>query len=333
MSFIITPGQFTQRAEFYHQLGQLTAAGLTLPVSLEQLRRNPPGPSYRQPIHRLLEQLNSGCTFTQALQTLGSWLPAFDIALLHSGEQSGRLDSAFRLLGDYYQDRARILRQLLADLAYPVFLLHFGLLIFTFISLLHTAGWAGPLVKLGAILATLYAGVLLIIYAVQSRHGERWRSRMEALLHPIPILGTARRFLALARLAAALEALLNAGVSIIEAWELAANASGSPALRRTVVGWRPLLDAGQTPAEVLRASGMFPELFANQYTTGEVSGKLDETLSRLHAYYQEAGSRKLHTVSQWAPRFIYLAVMLLIAYKVVSFYVGYFHQVSAAGGF
>src|SRR5262249_25105084 len=147
--------------------------------------------------------------------------------------------------------------------------------------------------KTFGVLFPLYAVVLLVIYAAQGRHGETWRGWMESLFGRVPLLGKARRYLALARLSAALEALLSGGVTIIEAWELAATASGSPALRRLVVGWRPLVDAGQTPSEVVNASRRFPELFANQYATGEVSGKLDDALRRLHQYYQNEGSRKL----------------------------------------
>jgi type II secretory pathway component PulF len=122
-------------------------------------------------------------------------------------------------------------------------------------------------------------------------------------------------------------------VSIIEAWELAATASGSPALRRTVLAWRPLVDAGQTPAEVVNASGRFDHVFASQYSTGEVSGQLDETLGRLHTYYQEEGTRKLRAFTQWTPRAIYLGVMLMIGYLVVRWWANYFQQVGAAGGF
>jgi type II secretory pathway component PulF len=182
-------------------------------------------------------------------------------------------------------------------------------------------------------LIPIYAAAAVVIYALQSRHGEKWRAVIEGLLGPIPVLGTARRYLALSRLAAALEALLNAGVTIIEAWELAATASGSPALRRIVRGWQPQVRAGETPAEAVAASGKFPELFSHQYTTGEVSGKLDETLRRLHYYYQEEGSRKLHALAQWSPRFVYLFVALMIAVRVVQFWTGYFKQVQDAGGF
>ena len=79
------------------------------------------------------------------------------------------------------------------------------------------------------LLAPIYLVTALIIYAAQSRHGETWRASMESLLATVPVLGTARHYLALSRLAAALGALLSAGVTIIEAWDLAAAASGSPA--------------------------------------------------------------------------------------------------------
>jgi type II secretory pathway component PulF len=100
-----------------------------------------------------------------------------------------------------------------------------------------------------------------------------------------------------------------------------------------VLAWRPLVDAGQTPAEVIRISGKFPTLFVNQYATGEVSGKLDETLRGLHRYYQEEGTRKLHALARWTPRAVYLLVMLMIAYRVVRFWADYFNQIGAAGGF
>jgi len=333
MPVILTPGQFSQRAEFYHQLGQLTAAGVGIPSALEHLRRNPPARSYRQPIGQLIERLNQGYTLSESLRALGSWLPEFDVALIHAGEQSGRLDSCFRLLGDYYTDRTRLARQLIGDLAYPAFLLHFAIFILPFAEFFKTGNWVVYLAQTVGVLIPLYGLVLAMIYAAQSKHGETWRSWMESLFRVVPVLGKARRDLAIARLSSALEALLSAGVSVLEAWELAATASGSPALLRTVLAWRPLVDAGQTPAEVVRTSPRFPELFANQYATGEVSGKLDETLRGLHRYYQEEGSRKLHALARWTPRAIYLGVMLMIAYRVVRFWSDYFNQIGAAGGF
>jgi type II secretory pathway component PulF len=333
MPLILTPGQFARRAEFYHQLAQLTSAGIGLPHALEQLKRNPPARSFCRPIQQMLQQINAGNTFTESLQLTSGWLPVFDIALLDAGERSGRLDACFQLLADYYNDRARITRQMISDLAYPMALLHLAIFIFPFAKFFMSGNLLAYLAQTFGVLFPIYLIIVVMIYAGQSKHGERWRAWVESLLHPIPMLGTGRHYLALSRLAAALEALINAGVTIIEAWELAAAASGSPALRRAVHAWKPQLRAGETPAEVVRACPRFPEIFANLYSSGEISGKLDETLRQLRRIYQEEGTRKLHAVAQCVPRFIYLAVALMIGYRVVQFWTGYFKQVQDAGGF
>jgi type IV pilus assembly protein PilC len=149
---------------------------------------------------------------------------------------------------------------------------------------------------------------------------------LETILRPVPVVGSARQSLALARLAVALESLINAGVTIIEAWDLAAAASGSPAIQRAVATWKPQLAGGQTPAELVKSCPLFPELFGNLYYSGEVSGQLDETLQRLHTYYDEDGSRKSHLLAQWVPRLIYFIVAGFIGYKIIHFYLGYFGQ-------
>ena len=333
MALIVTPGQLTRRAELYHQLAQLTSAGLGLVAALEQLLRHPPARSFRPPLQTILDGIAQGFTFAESAGRARGWLPGFDLALLDAGERSGRLDACFRLLALYYNDRARLLRQMIGDLAYPVALLHFAVFILPFAAFFASGNLLMYLAQTFGVLLPLYAAVALLIYTLQSKHGEVWRGGVERLLYPIPILGSARRDLALARLSVALEALLSAGVNIIEAWELAAAVSGSPALRSTVRAWRADVQAGQTPAEAVSASGRFPDLFSNQYATGEISGKLDEVLRRLHGYYQEEGSRKMHALAQWTPRLVYLLVALVIGYKVVSFYLGYFQQIQNIGGF
>lgn len=320
-AIVFTPGQLTRRAELYHQLAQLITAGLPILRALEQIERHPPSYSFRGPLRSAIREINDGYTLTEALSRTGRWIPSFDAALLEAGERSGRLDGCFRVLADYYTDRARMARQMISDLSYPLFLFHFAIFILPFADFFTgKIGLVMYALKTFGVLIPVYFVGIAIIYAGQGKHGEVWRSLVERICRPIPILGTGRRELALARLAMALEALINAGVTIIEAWELAATVSGSPQLRRTVHAWKPAVLAGQTPAEAMAASGRFPDMFENQYHTGEVSGKLDETLKRMGQYYQEEGSRKIRAVAQWVPRFIYLAVALMIAWRIVGFY-------------
>jgi type II secretory pathway component PulF len=333
MSLIITPGQLAKRAEFYHQLGQLHSAGLGVVQALEQIGRNPPSAGYRAAIARTTEHIGCGGSFAEALQQSAGWLPDFDLALLHAGEQSGRLDQCFRQLAEYYQHRAKLARQMISQLMYPVGIVHFAVFIFQvvlpFAQSQFNASLALLFLRALLFLAPLYLAVAALVFAMQSKHGAAWRAGVEKVLHCVPMLGSARRQLALARLAAALEALNAAGVNIIQAWGIAATASSSPALQRVVVAWPPQFAMGRTPSELVRTSGVFPDMFSNLYTTGEVSGKLDESLKNLRQYYQEEGTRRLESFAELTPRVIYLVVALVIGYQIIRFYTGYFSQMQS----
>jgi type II secretory pathway component PulF len=276
-------------------------------------------------VQRLLDEITKGATLAESLESL-DWLPAFDLALIGAGEQSGRLDTCFRLLADYYNDRARVIKQVISQLIYPVGLIHFAAFVFFIVLPFAASGFNASLtflfLKAALILSPLYGAVALMVYATQSKHGEIWRARIEAFLRLVPILGKARHYLALSRLAAALEALISAGVNIFEAWDLAATASGSPALRHAVQAWKPQLVAGQMPSEAVRLCPLFPETFANLYASGEVSGKLDESLRHLNRLYNEDGSHKLNAFATWVPRLVYILVALGIAYEIIQFWTG-----------
>lgn len=329
---LFTPGHFSRRADFYHQLAQLTAAGLGVTVALQQLHRTPPAREFKPHIASVLADLSSGRTVSESVARRPGWLPEFDVALLHAGERSGRLDATFQMLANFYENRAVMARKMFGALAYPVFLLHFAIFILPFPDLFLSGNIFSYLLKTVGLLVPMYLLTLGAIFVSQGRRGDTWRSRFELITMLIPFVGSGRRQLALARLAAALEALINSGQTILEAWPLAASASGSPALRREVDSWRPRLEAGKTPAEMLQDSTRFPETFSNLYSSGEISGTLDETLRRLHRYYADEGSRDLHSAARIGPGILYGLVAAYIAWRVIQFWTGYFNQINQVMG-
>ena len=330
---LITPGQLASRSELFHQLSQVTASGIGLIGALQILQRNPPQLSMRAPIGRLLQQLESGSTFGDSLERSGQWLSSFDIALLQAGEKSGRLPNCFRVLADYYAQRAALARNVIAFTAYPLIVFHVAVLIFP-ISRLTDLVLKGAIVpfifqKL-CVLAPLYALAIFLGYALQSTRAESWRAAVEKFAAGVPILGKARRSLAIARLSIALEALLNAGVNTIEAWEMAAAASGSPALRRVVAKSRPDLEAGRQPSEMVSTHSEFPSAFAALYHSGEISGTLDDALRRSHVLFEEEGSRKMKQFVFAAAGALVAGVMLMAAWNIIKFWLGYFQQINEA---
>lgn len=323
---LFLPGQLSSRADFYHQLGQMTAAGLSLTNSLQTLSRTYRSAAFRSQLNHALLDIEAGATVSESFRRRAGWLPEFDIALLHAGERSGRLDATFTMLATYYSDRAAMARKLLSAVAYPMLLVHAALFILPFPDLFKAGDVVAYLLHSAGPLLVIYTIIGVGIFLSQSGRGHAWRGIIEAFTGFVPLVGSGRRALALGRLAAALEALINAGETIHEAWPLAAAACGSPALQNEVGTWRGQFAIGRTPAEVMRESRVIPEMFANLYSSGEVSGQLDQTLRRLRDYYNDEGSHTLHAAARVWPGVLYGLVALYIAYQVISFYTAYFNQ-------
>jgi type II secretory pathway component PulF len=336
MSLIVTPGQLNSRAELYHQLGTMLTAGIPLIKALELVSVRPAVRGSRSTLLQLINDLQEGLSFTESLSRSRGWLPEFDMALLATGEKTGRLDTSFRLLSVYYATRASIIRDTISGMLTTMATLHVFLLLFPLGYLTEFAQgiFNGDftrcipfLIQKLVVFGGLYGGVFLLIYACQGRRGEHWRSIVEGVTQMIPILRTAQKYLVVSRLAAALEALISAGVSILTGWELASAASGSPTVKREVASWKPALEMGTTPAELVNQTSYFPEMFANFYMTGEQSGQLDDSLRRVQAYYQEEGFRLLRLFTRFMNGSIYGALVLIVAYNVIKFYTGYYNNI------
>jgi type II secretory pathway component PulF len=331
MALITTPGQLKQQGQFYLQLASMTRAGVTIVQAVEVLRKSPPNRKLGVIAGRIGETIERGATFTEAMRSIGRHLPEFDVALIEAGETSGRMAESFKLLGDFYQEQASLVSKVISAMIYPVFLLVLAVLIFppSMLSELVLQQKAGKyFASKFQIFVPICATTFFAIWALQARRARAWRNFLERLFSMVPVVGGLQRNLALARLCAALEALINAGVTIIEAWDIAAQATGSQRIENAVAEARAQLLQGETPGEVISQQRIYPDLFTSTYRTGEVSGQLDDALRRLYRHYMEEATTSMERLAIFVPKIAYLAIALVIAYHVLSFYSGYFNQLN-----
>ena len=314
----------------YFQLASQVEAGIPIVSAFRNQFENPLHASFVGPLQAVVGQLEEGFPLAEALEAVSGWLPRFDLALIRAGEESGRLDECFRVLAEYYRERSELSKRVIGESVYPALVVHVAIVVFppgALIKLIE-GDWLPFFIQKGLIFGVLYGVVLTMAYITQREGGSLWQSMMEQVFHRVPLLGTARRHLAFSRLSLALEALINAGVGIVQAWPIAAKACGSPAIERAALKSIPKMNEGWMPSEAIKERGIFPSHFIGLYQTGEQSGKMDETLRRLHAYYQEDGFRKLKHFAFWAPNAVYGLVAMFIVWRIFVFWTDHFKNIS-----
>ncbi len=324
---LATPKNLERRSEFYHQIGTMTEAGLSLVQALQSLNRSRSLRGFGQPVVRLLDRLEGGDTFAEAAAKERGWLAPFDLALFQAGERSGRLDVCFKTLAEFYRQRAAATREVIRQLIYPALVVHVAILLAPFPDLFLKGDLGLYLSRVGIFLIPFYVIVGAFVYLAQGSHGKRVRGLLETVFGWIPLLGAARRSLALSRFCLALQALLNSGTDMGRAWTLSAEASGSTKLQGAVAPFEEAIAGGHSPGELLNEVRVFPDLFVGLYQSGESSGRLDENIQRLQTHYQEEGTRKLQLFASWLPRLIYLGIVFVIGYRIVSFWSGFYQGV------
>jgi type II secretory pathway component PulF len=350
---MVTPGILKHRAALFEQLAAMITAGVPLTKALELAERNRSIGVSRKVVHELTLHLQDGQTFSDAMQLVSGqkraadgsprrrnnqyWLSEFDIALLSAGEESGRLEISFKLLARYYAARAKIISDTISSLMVTVVTLHVFLLVFPIsylqsfaMGLLYSryADCVPFVLEKAAAFGVLYGAVWFLAFASQSQRNSTWRALVENLCRPIPWLGTATQYLAVARLAMALDSLLSSGVTVIRAWELAAESCGSSHLKSAILKWTPELEAGTTPSDMVAQIRYFPDMFTQLYQSGEISGKLDETLTRLHTYYEEEGFRNLQTFCRVLNYALYFLMAGIAALFIIRFWLNYFSTIT-----
>jgi type IV pilus assembly protein PilC len=315
---------YGEKQRFFTNLAQLLRSGTALPKALETLKRTSSG-SVRTAVKKLLRQIENDATAADAFRSLNPDLGQMERATLSAAAGVGRLDYTLTRLADYFQKLMRARRAMIANSAYPVFVLHFGILVWH-VSLVITAG-VGPYLK-----ATLpifgwvwgVAFVLMFLVPVLNDLGANI-AVIDDFLRDLPLFGKVRRCLSVARFCGTLDMQLDAGVNVIDSILTAAEASRSGMLHRAVQRGLPRLRDGESVGEILADyPGAVPREALESFLVGEQSGMLHESLPQLQSRYEEEGLNRLDTLSVWLPRLLYFGVACFVGWQIISFYLGYF---------
>ena len=93
---------------FCRQFSIMLNAGITLLDCIDNLKQQPYSGYFKSILQVISEDIKSGYMLSGALDKHKKVFPSFFISMVHVGEASGRLDTVFLALADYYDGRARI---------------------------------------------------------------------------------------------------------------------------------------------------------------------------------------------------------------------------------
>ncbi len=314
--------RFREKQSLYHSLGQLLRSGVTFPAALEKL-----APSSRGALRRLLGQLNrsiaKGSTVAEAFAAQRPTISDMEAGIVAAVEHAGRLDRGLTQLAAYFGALDAARSNALKKAAYPIFVLHFGILALG-VKTLVTEG-VGPFAReVGMLFLLVYGIALVVALAVPLLADTGATSRaVDRLLRCLPLIGSLRKNFAVSRFCSTYEMQLGAGVNVLDSLKSAARASRSGLIAASVARALPEVVKGGQVGPLLSRGDAFPAAMLRDLTLAEQTGRLDEELDRLGEEHRRAALATLDVLAEWIPRLIYLGVLTYLGFRIVSFYAGY----------
>ena len=293
-------------AVFVRQFSVMIDAGLPLVQCLEILGTQEEDKNFAGVILATRGDVESGASLADAMKKHPKVFDPLFTNMIAAGEAGGILDTILKRLATYIEKAVKLQGQVKSAMIYPIAVVVIATLVVgvilwkvipTFANLFAGLGAELPLptrVVIALSNGLVRFGPLLIIgigaagYGFKSYYATpKGRRVIDAIVLKLPILGSLMRKIAVARFCRTLSTLLASGVSILEALDITAKTAGNAIVEEAIQTTRKSIERGETIAQPLRDTAVFPSMVVQMIGVGEATGALDTMLGKIADFYEE----------------------------------------------
>jgi len=329
-----------QRLPFLESLHDLTTSGMSAGEAVRLLSIRIKEPALRALCVSLWESLSEGAPLSRAMADFPGVFDAATINLIQAGEATGSLNDTLARLITHLNEQRELRRQLLAALAYPVFMVFVaGMVILFFLffllprlqTLLTSLGGELPLstrLLVGIAGFGLHYGVFIVLGVIfgvvafwRWRQTEAGREATDAWLLRLPLVGkfiVAQTVLAFSQ---TLGVLLANGITAAEALRMTGRQIANRVHRRAFDEATGRVLEGEALSLALSRTGCFPDLVLDRLSVGENTGNVVPSLGDIGRSYQKIVTGQLNIFTKVIASAVLLMVFVLvgfIAFAIVS---------------
>jgi len=335
---------------FVRQLSTLLHAGMPLVPALsalvEQMQcpASPRGRRWKaasdplaQIVERIRDGVNEGNSLAEALSRYpGLFSPLF-INMVSAGEKSGALEEVLSRLADILERRVQLLGKIKSAIAYPammalvaagvvVFLLSYVVPSITRLFVEMNQQLPLPtrlLMGVSNAVQTYFILVLALpciaaagLYATcRTREG---RQRMDHIKLALPLFGPLLLKLEVARLTRTLGTCMKSGVPVTTAMEIARRVVQNQVIAGAVGKIEEQIQRGDTIANALRSTGMFPPVVFHLLATGQMTGSIENAMTDIAEMYETEVENSIKTLTTLLEPLILLVMGAVVGFIVLS---------------
>src|SRR5919199_661161 len=277
--------------------------------------------------------------------------PRFYTASILAGERSGALDDVLDRYNQFMRRGVEVRRKIRGALAYPLFLLvaSFGMVVFLTTYVVPRMarlfeGFGGNLPTITAIVVGISGWMSTNIYwfaptvvlaAIAFYLWSRTppgRLAVDRLVLKLPVAGNLMTQLAVAQVTRSLSTLLAGGITLVESWEIGAEAITNRELRARSSAILPMIREGRSFTESLETAKWIPALAIDMIGVGERSGSLREMLDEVAVFYDAESEVRLEQLTTTLEPAILVVMGGVVVTILLAIYLPIIQSISSGAG-
>jgi type IV pilus assembly protein PilC len=298
-------------------LGSMLKAGLTVSRALSVIERQSKNPRLKGVVKKIIEKINAGGQFFEALKEHPSVFDDLFIAMVRAGEESGTLAESLRVLAIQMERSSNLKKKIKGAMMYPsiviIVMVIIGILMMIYVMPKITAVFKGVGQELPATTKFLIASSdFMVNYTVFALGGmvltiggfiyflrTKWGKITTSWIIPkLPVIGTMAKETNAARTARTLSSLLNSGVDVMQSIEITEEVVQNVFYKKILREARDRVEKGTALSEVfIERSDLYPILVGEMILVGEETGQIAGMLNELAEYYETEVERKTKDLS------------------------------------
>jgi type IV pilus assembly protein PilC len=335
---------------FTRQFSTMIDAGLPLVQGLTILAEQSDNRTFRTILKEITKDVEGGATLAEALKKHPKVFDDLFVNLVAAGEVGGILDTILQRLAAYIEKAAKLRSRIKGAMTYPAVVVSIAILVIAVIlvfvipvfeEMFQSVGSALPaptqfVVNMSRFLkgnilfllaGLVVAGWLFRLY----RKSQGGRKRTDALSLRLPIFGPLLRKVAVARFTRTLGTMISSGVPILDALEIVAKTSGNVILEEVIYDVRGSIAEGQTIAEPLSETEIFPSMVVQMISVGEATGALDSMLEKIADFYDDEVDAAVEALTSMLEPLLMVFLGGAIGGLVIAMYLPIFKMAAALG--
>ncbi|HUU41373.1 MAG TPA: type II secretion system F family protein [Desulfatiglandales bacterium] len=335
---------------FTRQFSTMIDAGLPLVQGLTILGEQSENKTFRRMLKQVTKDVEGGSTLADALGKHPKVFDALFVNLVAAGEVGGILDTILQRLATYIEKAEKLKSQIKGAMTYPAVVVGIAVIVIGVIMIFVIPVFQDMFSSFGKALPVptqivvnmsnfskknvhyMIGGLILFVWLFRRyRSTTSGKRNIDSIMLKLPIFGDLIKKVAVARFTRTLGTMISSGVPILDALEITAKTAGNVIVEEVIYDARSSIAEGQTIAEPLSETDIFPGMVTQMISVGESTGALDAMLDKIADFYDDEVDATVSAMTSMLEPLLMLFLGGSIGGLVVAMYLPIFQMAAAMG--